>query len=249
MSSCVWMPSRAVTLPRAARVISAISARQRSAVGVAERHDVGARSLGGLPGGERVLAVVLVAVERVFGVVDDEPAVVLQMSDRVSDHREVLLGRRLQNLPDVQQPRLAEDGDDRRLGLDEQPDLIVLLHADVLAARRAERRQSRVPERAVFRLLEELDVLGIGARPAAFDVVHAERVEALGDAQLVRDGERDALALRAVAQRRVVDFDLSGHPCNLNGLKPASIVASRRGSRGRSRPRCVESGDKPCIRL
>jgi hypothetical protein len=32
-------------------------------------------------------------------------------------------------------------------------------------------------------------------------------VELLGDAQLVVDGERDALLLRAVPQRRVVDVD------------------------------------------
>ena len=37
---------------------------------------------------------------------------------------------------------------------------------------------------------EELDVLRVGARPAAFDVVHAEEVELLGDAQLVLDRRR-----------------------------------------------------------
>jgi hypothetical protein len=37
-----------------------------------------------------------------------------------------------------------------------------------------------------------------------FDVGHAELVEPAGDAQLVVAAQRDALALRAVAQRRVV---------------------------------------------
>jgi hypothetical protein len=37
--------------------------------------------------------------------------------------------------------------------------------------------------------------------------VHAEVVELLGDAQLVLDGERDALELAAVAQRGVEDLD------------------------------------------
>jgi hypothetical protein len=64
-----------------------------------------------------------------------------------------------------------------------------------------------VPERAALGFLEELDVLGIAARPAAFDVVHAEFVESLGNPQLVEDGERDSEALAAVAKRRVVDFD------------------------------------------
>ena len=35
-------------------------------------------------------------------------------------------------------------------------------------------------------------------------------VELLGDAQLVVDGERDALLLRPVPQRRVVDVDGGG---------------------------------------
>src|SRR5581483_3360225 len=55
--------------------------------------------------------------------------------------------------------------------------------------------------------LEELVVLRVRPRPAALDVVHAEVVELLRDTELVVDGERDALELRAVAQRRVVDLD------------------------------------------
>ena len=53
---------------------------------------------------------------------------------------------------------------------------------------------------------EELDVLRVGARPAAFDVAHTEQVELLGDPQLVLDARRDALDLQAVAQRRVEDL-------------------------------------------
>ena len=54
---------------------------------------------------------------------------------------------------------------------------------------------------------EELDVLGVGARPAALDEVDAEDVELLGDAQLVLDRGRDALDLEAVAQGGVEDLD------------------------------------------
>ena len=57
---------------------------------------------------------------------------------------------------------------------------------------------------------EELDVLGVGARPSAFDVVHAEVVELLGDAQLVLDRRRHALDLEAVAQGGVEDLDGAG---------------------------------------
>ena len=54
---------------------------------------------------------------------------------------------------------------------------------------------------------EELDVLGVGARPAALDEGHAELVEHPRDAQLVGERQRDVLALGAVAQGRVVEDD------------------------------------------
>ena len=76
------------------------------------------------------------------------------------------------------------------------------------AAGGAERDQLGVPE--VDLLLgagEELGVPGVGARPAALDEAHAEVVQVPGDGQLVRDGEVDALALRAVAQRGVEDME------------------------------------------
>jgi hypothetical protein len=58
---------------------------------------------------------------------------------------------------------------------------------------------------------EELDVFGVRSGPAALDVMHPERVEPLGDAELVRHREIDAFALRTVAQGRVIDFDLWFH--------------------------------------
>ena len=41
--------------------------------------------------------------------------------------------------------------------------------------------------------------------------MNPERVELLGDAELVRDREIDAFALRTVAQGRVVYFNLGFH--------------------------------------
>ena len=66
----------------------------------------------------------------------------------------------------------------------------------------AVRRASSVRARA-----EELGVLGVGARPAALDEAHAEVVQVPGDGQLVVDRQHHALALRAVAQGRVVDVE------------------------------------------
>ena len=68
-------------------------------------------------------------------------------------------------------------------------------------------------------LLEELHVLGIGARPAAFDVMNPESIELFGNAQFVRGREIDAFALAAVAQGRIVDFDFGFHCFRLSGNK------------------------------
>src|SRR5262249_13431953 len=66
-------------------------------------------------------------------------------------------------------------------------------------------------EHRVLHALEEAQVLGVGSWPSPLDVVDAEGVEPLGDADLVLHGERDALALGAVAEGSVVDLDLPGH--------------------------------------
>ena len=58
---------------------------------------------------------------------------------------------------------------------------------------------------------EEVDVLGVGARPAALDVGEAELVEPARDLDLVGEREDEALALRAVAQRRVVEDHRLAH--------------------------------------
>jgi hypothetical protein len=54
---------------------------------------------------------------------------------------------------------------------------------------------------------EERHVLRVGEREAALDVVHAEVVQFPGDQQLVLERKVEPLALRAVAQGRVVDLD------------------------------------------
>ncbi len=111
----------------------------------------------------------------------------------------------------MQQPGLAKDRDHGRVRLQQQPDLVVALHRDTLAPRRTERRQARVLELLPLGLGKELDVLGIGPRPAALDVMNPERVELLGDAQLVHHRKVDAFALTAVAQGRIVYLDFGFH--------------------------------------
>ena len=135
----------------------------------------------------------------------------LQEGDRVADHLEVLFGRTAEDLADVEGGGLAVDRDDRGIDFEEAADLGVFGGAHALAAGRPEGRQLGMLELDLLRAGEELDVARIGARPAAFDVGHAEAFELGGDAQLVIDGEMNALPLRAVAEGGIIDFDGACH--------------------------------------
>src|SRR4029077_3714775 len=64
----------------------------------------------------------------------------------------------------------------------------------------------RLRERLAPGPTEEIGVLGIRSGPPALDVLDAELVEAPGDLDLVVDRERQAFALCAVAQGRVVQY-------------------------------------------
>ncbi len=132
----------------------------------------------------------------------------------------------------MQHRSLAVDRDDGCSGFDEQAHLIVLFDRRIFFARRPERGEPGILEFAFFGLREKFDVLGIAARPAAFNVMNAKRIELLGDAEFVRDREIDAFALRAVAQGRVIDFDLGFHKCRKNewllSLKTAEVANAKR---------------------
>ena len=125
-------------------------------------------------------------------------------------------------------------------GFDEVGQDLVVLRLDAGPARRAEGDQRRGVEREL--LLgpgEELDVLGVGAGPAALDVGDAEMVELLGHAQLVVDRERQPLLLAAVAQDRVEDVDRLGElghhvVVRVRGVAVGVRVLARRRGRGSS---------------
>ena len=145
------------------------------------------------------------AVEEVLGVVDHFFAEAFQVAQAVADHAQIFVGRGLQHFGDVQHRRFADDGHDRRFGIDQRLNVGVVCRIAVLAPGRAERRDLGVLQ---FQRLDRLEVGGIfrvRARPAALNVGDAEVIEQFGHAQLVGDRKRDAFALRAVAQGRVVD--------------------------------------------
>src|SRR4029077_15206847 len=73
---------------------------------------------------------------------------------------------------------------------------------------------------------EELDVLRVRAGPAALDEGHPELVEHPRHAQLVGERQRDVLALRPVAQGRVVEDDRRvAHDATAAGAPRRSITA------------------------
>src|SRR5260221_11758263 len=110
-------------------------------------------------------------------------------------------------MDDVVFPGLAENGDYGGGCVDQHTQLCVVLGAYSGAARTAEGRQFRVVQRHGLHTLEESSILGIGARPAAFDIVHAELIESPRNTNLILHAVGDALALRTVAEGRVIDFD------------------------------------------
>ena len=180
------MPMRAVQFAFRERRDARDFLRQTAAVRVAQHDAFRARLLRRLPRGQRVFGFVLVTVETVFGVVDDRFAVVFQKADGVADHGQIFVRLGAEHFGDVQQPGLADDGHDGRLGFEDLPHQIVLFHGHALAAGHAERGDAGIFPFAPGGLLEKFQVLGIAAGPAAFDVMHPERVQLLGDAEFVR---------------------------------------------------------------
>ena len=78
-------------------------------------------------------------------------------------------------------------------------DVLVIGHFDVRAARRAKCHKPRVRKPDFLRFLKESEVLGVGARPPAFDVIDSEAVKTLGERKLVLKRKTHSFALRSVA--------------------------------------------------
>ena len=102
---------------------------------------------------------------------------------------------------------LGDQGDDAGPAVPQGRDQRVVGGVDARPPGRAEGRELRVLEVELDRPAEELGVLGVGARPAALDIAHAQTVQLPRDRQLVRDRRVEPLLLHAVAQGGVVDVE------------------------------------------
>src|SRR5262245_7923464 len=131
--------------------------------------------------------------------------------DRLADHREILGERRLERLGHVEVPRLADDRGYWSTGVEQGLHVRVGLRRGPGAAGHAECRELGLLERNVLHPAEESKVFWIRARPSALDVMDPQRVEPGREAHLIFHRKRHAFALRAVAERRVVDLDQSAH--------------------------------------
>ena len=157
----------------------------RAAVGVAEDQVLRAGSKGGADHVEGVVGVLLVAVEEVLGVEVNLASDRGHVLDRFAHHREVFLARGVEHGLDLRGDRFADESDDRRLGLAQGDDVEVRLDIRTRLARAAEGDQLGPLQRLRFHPLEERLVLLVRAGEAALDVVHTERVEPVGDGDLV----------------------------------------------------------------
>ena len=183
--------------------------RQAPAVGVAEDEAVHALLGRALEHPQAELRVRPEPVEEVLGVEEDLEPEALQVGDRVRHHRHALVERGAERLRHVVVPALPDDADRAGPRLDEMAQGVVGVDLALGASGHPEGDERAGREvQLVARPAEQLVVLRVRARPARLDVVDAEPVELLGDAELVVDRQRDPFELRAVAQRRVVDLDL-----------------------------------------
>src|SRR5260370_8585733 len=142
-----------------------------------------------------------------LGVVDDFVDVLLQEPNGVEDEVEFFLERTAEGVFRVKAPALAEDAGDGRFAREEGFEQRVLGGRNPRLAGRAERGVARLRQFLLASALEKRGVARVRARPPALDVGDAELVQGARDAQLVFDRKADVLALRAVAQRSVVDAD------------------------------------------
>ena len=215
-------------------------------IGVAQDHQVRAAVSRGLKRLESVTPVVLRPVEEMFGVVNHLATVRLQMSHRLTNHRQIFLWSHPQHFGHLQKPSLAKDGDGWSPGIEQQLHLRILVDRKICTARTPKRGNAGVPPGPFGCFFKKCDVFRVRPRPAALDVVHSKIVQLFSHPDLVRHAECNARSLCAVAQGGVVKGYLglahrekggSGSPVShANQGNPGEAARSRAGAAEKQQP-------------
>ena len=116
-----------------------------AAVRIAEDDPVHSGRGSGLQALQRVITVREETVEEVLRIEEYGPALVLHQAHRIGDHRQVLLGRRLQDIAHVDIVRLADERDDRRPGVQQCAQVGIVLSLGAGAPGAAEGGDLRQP--------------------------------------------------------------------------------------------------------
>jgi hypothetical protein len=154
--------------------------------------------------GEGVVGVRVIAVEKMLRVVNHPPPVTAQIGHALLDQPQIVVQIRAQHFGDVPRPALAEQGGHR--GFAGQQFAQVAVFSGVSDGRQV------LPNAAIwacFRFSPRTAwkySISLGLDPGQPPSIRCmpKVVEQFGDTQLVVHGQADALALRSVAQGRVI---------------------------------------------
>ena len=120
------------------------------------------------------------------------------MGHRIADEFEILHKGNAERIGDVQRPGFSEERNDRGLCIQQRPDIRIFLYRVARFSGRPERHHRRRLQRDGLDHPKELDVFGIRPGPPAFNELHAQPIQLLGDPNLVFGRKGDILGLGPV---------------------------------------------------
>src|SRR5690625_255216 len=185
--------------------------RECSTIGVAEYQDISASFLCCLQGFDCVLRIVLITVKEVLCVVNDLFVVAFQIADRSGYQLKILLRPDLERLGYMEEPRFTENGNGRRLRLDECLEIRVVFGAVPVAAGASKGHNFRMRKLVGFGLVKESHVFGVGTGPPALNVVNAELIQSFSNPELIFCRKRDFLSLGSVTKGCVEYLNMFWH--------------------------------------
>ena len=195
---------------------------QGAAIGVAEHDPAGTAVVGGLNAGEGIVAVCLVAVEEVLGVVHGFFAGVDGGLDGIADHGEVFVVGNLERDIDLVGPGLADEAGALGWRIQDRRDNRIVRSRAARASGHAEGDEARALKTRIGG--KKLGIGGVGAGPAALDIIDAQLIQRGGNPALIGNGKVHALCLRTIPQGGVEQEDALG------------VRSSRSGGRGHGVP-------------